>query len=137
MRVSLLIFWLIVTSSCARTPNDIDGSPVDSVRAPILTVTGDVCPIFEQDLFKLPGKEIFNDCDLRDEPKLFDGKLVRIKARYGFMIHGRYLSSNACPGLSASVHDSISPTFESEIASDYIQNLKITPVDIIAVGRFT
>ncbi len=137
MRNSLLIFLFVVTSSCEKNSGNIATAPVNSAKTQIATITGDDCPIFEEDLFKIPYKEIFSDCDLRGNPKLFDGKLVRIKARYGFMIHGNYLSGNPCTELSDSVHDSISPQFESELAFDYLRGLKANPINIVAVGRFS
>lgn len=133
----LTIGYVVVITSCSKNSNGVSPSPVESAKTPIKTVTGDICPIFEEDLFRIPGKEIFSDCDLRGNPKLFHGKLVRIKASYGFMIHGSYLSGNPCTKLSDSVHDSISPQYESGSALEYIRGLKANPIDIVAIGRFT
>ena len=94
-------------SSCIKDTNS--DLSADSVKSPILTVTGESCPVFEDDLFKTSAREVFNACDLRRNPEQFNGKFVRVRSQYAFMVHGSYLTDpTACTEVSNSVHEAVS-----------------------------
>ena len=94
-RVALLVMiFIAMLNCCAHNDRAID---LASVKPPISTVTGTACTILEDDLVHLSERDVFANCDLRKNPELFDGKLVRVRSQYGAMIHGSYLSDTvAC-----------------------------------------
>ncbi len=108
------------------------------VKSPIITVNGENCSFFEDDIFTLEGKNSFGECEIRKNPNLFNGKLVRIKSNYRFMLHGLFLSDKEeCVGLSRSIDEAISVGFRSTKDYAYIKKLNENPVSITAVGNFS
>lgn len=130
----LPIAIVLFISSCSDA-NGIETNHY-SVEPPILTVTGEACPIFETELFTTNEKRIFNECDLAVNARLFDGRLVRVRSQYAFMIHGSYLTGTPCSGISNSIHEAVSVGISSKKDFDYIDRLGVVPVDFVGVGRF-
>lgn len=130
----LILAWVtFMASSCSKNTAT---TTVEPTKTAIKSVNGDHCPIFEEELVKTAEKSIFDDCDLRRNPQIFDGKLVRIKSTYRFMIHGSYLSRGTCAELSRDVLNTVAVGFESKRDMDYIQGLRI-PIDVVAIGKFS
>lgn len=133
---SLLIALLFFTF-CSSDNKDLN-SLEESVRTPLYSITDEIHPIYEDDLFSLNGKKVFSECDLRQNPEVFNGKILRIKTNYGFMIHGSYFSdSEKCVGVKNSIHEAISVGFQSKKDFDYIDKMNEIPISIIAVGKFS
>lgn len=82
-------------------------------------------------------------CDLRNEPRRFDGKIVRINANLNFFTHGFYFYDQRC-----SDNTDVSRTAVSIYQDNYkeLENLRIKhkesgkswqPLNITVIGRFT
>lgn len=132
--LSILYLVTFMMLSCAK---NIDTVTVEPIERAIMSVYGDSCPVFEDDLVTTAERSVFDDCDLRRNPQAFDGKLVRLKSTYRFMIHGAYLSGGRCTELSYDVLNTVSVGFESERDFEYLRSFHFKPVDLIAVGRFS
>ena len=134
--IFLVVSILCLTDSACFRGSDSEVS-IDAVQEPIATVTGAACPFFEDQIFRTASKDIFAECDLRKSPREFNGKLVRVRSRYAFMIHGSFLSDPApCPGLRNFVQEAVWVGFRSEADYEYVDGLRSTPIDILAVGQF-
>lgn len=141
MRQFLLCFLFLSAflMNCARPKAEsIEIQTTNSiVKVPIVCVTGEPCSVSENELFTENGNSAFSFCDVRGNPSHFDGKIIRIKATYTFMIHGALLYGEECPKLGRSTEDTIVVGFNSEKDYEYIANINETPINIQAVGRFS
>ena len=130
--LSIAIFLFM--TSCSDT-HEIEAIRY-AVEPPILTVTAEACPILEAELFATGEKRTFNECDLIKNAPLFDGRLIRVRSQYAFMIHGSYLTGTVCPGVSNSIHQAVSVGLSSKSDYEYIDRLGVIPVNFVGVGRF-
>lgn len=129
----IIVLFLYAASACtAELDMEADLRPV---HAPILTVTGDACPIFEDELFVMKDKAVFNECDLIKNAASLSGRVVRVRSHYFFMIHGSYLSGTECSGVSNSIHEAVSIGM-SKNDFEYMDRMAILPIDFVGVGRF-
>ncbi|MFL6375039.1 MAG: NTF2 fold immunity protein [Pyrinomonadaceae bacterium] len=110
--------------------NGGEGIPVP-IQTPYPSVSGGTCQ--PQKVFASDGKDVFSECEIRKDPDLFNNKTVRVFAKYGFMLHGSYLTSDSC-GLPTSIEDVISVGLD-EKDRDFLRK-EILPVAIVAIGEF-
>jgi hypothetical protein len=101
------------------------------IQTPYQSVSGGACQ--PQKVFAIDNKDVFSECEVRKNPDIFNNKTVRISAKYGFMIHGSYLTSDSCD-LSRSIDELISVGLDEK--DFYFLRKEILPVDIVAVGEF-
>ncbi|HEY0051083.1 MAG TPA: hypothetical protein VGB68_17450 [Pyrinomonadaceae bacterium] len=135
MPLNVIILFALISVFGAACANNFARKP--EVEQSLYSVSGESCAISEDDIFTLPDRKVFGECEIRKNPERFNGKLLRIKARYNFMMHGALLESSAECGLSRSIDEAISIGFRSEKDYEIIRNLQALPVDIIAVGEFS
>lgn len=139
-----LILAIVILSACFLSTacsgvRGVDNKPLSNTvkSPPLVAYDGKTCPVYEDELLTLDGKNSFSECEVRKNPNIFDGKTVRIKSGYGFMIHGGYfIDREGCAELSRSIDQAISPGFSQE-DFDHIFSFRGFPVDIVAVGKFT
>ena len=142
MRYLILIIAVSIClfTSSACDPNSNTGNPVtiDDGRTRIPTTRGNTCPVFEDELFGVNEKAVFDDCDLKRNSKILDGRMLRVRSRYWMTIpHGAVLISSICDQTSSTV-EPVSVEFEYEKDQNFIlDTLKANPADIEAIGRFT
>jgi hypothetical protein len=81
-------------------------------------------------------------CDLRNDPRRYDGKIVRLNTKLNWFMHGYFLSDNNCSGVGDEARTSISfyqPNAEEigNLINQFREPQKRwETVDMIAVGRF-
>ena len=111
-------------------PSGGDAIPVP-IQTPYPSISGGTCQ--PQKVFAMDRKDVFSECEVRKDPDLFNNKTVRISAKYGFMIHGSYLTSDSCD-LPKSIDELISVGLD-ERDFNFLRK-EVLPVDIVAVGEF-
>ena len=82
-------------------------------------------------------------CDLRNNPRKYNGKIIRINARLNWFMHGYFLADENCSGEGDSARTAID-VYEPkrdllwETLKQFKESGKMwKPVKIIAVGRFS
>ncbi len=80
-------------------------------------------------------------CELANNPEKYDGKIVRVSARLAMFIHGRVFADLNCSSMDRQTAVTFDPQNREEIERTLNQasgsdNWIVTPMDLIAVGRF-
>jgi len=90
---------------------------------------------------KIPTVEL---CDLRDNPRKYDGKIIRLKSKLNWFMHGYFLTDDKCLGvddesrIATSFYEPKMNELNKQLLSFHDPSrIGWEPVEMVAVGRFT